>query len=77
MFRKFKSLKELDLSHLKTPKVTNMSFMFEGCDLLSNLNLSNFNTENVITMICMFDGCHSLFKQNVITEDNKILKIFS
>ena len=77
MFRKCKSLKQLDLSHLKTPKVKNMSFMFEGCDLLSNLNLSNFNTENVITMICMFDGCHSLFKQNVITEDNKILKIFS
>ena len=48
--------------------------MFRGCISLTNINLSNFNTQNVTNMSGMFDGCSSLKKQNVITNDKKILK---
>ena len=51
--------------------------MFEGCNSLSYLNLSNFNAQNVIYMNYMFDGCFSLSKQNMITQDNKILNKLS
>ena len=77
MFRKCKSLEKLDLSHLNTQNVINMSYMFEGCNSLSYLNLSNFNAQNVIYMNYMFDGCFSLSKQNMITQDNKILNKLS
>ena len=77
MFRKCKSLKKLDLSHLNTQNVINMSYIFEGCNSLSYLNLSNFNAQNVIYMNYMFDNCYSLSKQNVIITDNKILNKLS
>ena len=51
-----------------------MNGMFWGCSSLTNINLSNFNTQNVTDMYQMFWGCSSLKKQNVITNDKKILK---
>ena len=48
--------------------------MFSGCSSLGNINLSNFNTLNVTDMIGMFFVCSSLKKQNVITNNEKILK---
>ena len=76
MFNGCKSLISLDLSNFNTQKVTNMSFMFCDCNSLTNLNLSNFNTQNVTDMTYMFDFCKSLKKENIITEDEKILKEF-
>ena len=52
-----------------------MRAMFYGSSSLNNLDLSNFNTQNVIDMSCMFEGCSSLKKNNVITNDNKILEL--
>ena len=49
--------------------------MFYGCNSLTNINLSNFNTQNVTNMRCMFSECKSLKKQNVITNNIKILQI--
>ena len=57
--------------------VNNMSMMFYGCESLVNLNLSNFNTQNVTNMSGMFCRCNSLEKNNVITNDNKILNAFN
>ncbi|ANZ57722.1 BspA family leucine-rich repeat surface protein [Fructilactobacillus lindneri] len=42
------------IEELDTHNVTDMSFMFNGDQLLDNLNVSNFNTENVINMEAMF-----------------------
>ena len=50
-----------------------MSAMFSKCHSLININLSNFNTQNVSGMDYMFDGCNSLKKENVITNNIKIL----
>ena len=52
-----------------------MGGMFGECSSLNNLNLSNFNTQNVTIMACMFKGCSSVNKKNVITNDNRILKL--
>ena len=46
------------------------------CKSLINLNVSNFNTQNVTDMSYMFEGCRLLKKENIITEDNKILSFF-
>ena len=53
-----------------------MRDMFCKCNSLTNLNLSNFNTQNVTDMHGMFSCCESLKANNIITEDNEILKRF-
>ena len=45
--------------------LTNINYMFCGCDSITNLNLSNFNTKNIINMRCLFDGCKSLINLNL------------
>ena len=74
MFCECKSLTSLNLSNFNTKNVINMQFMFSGCGLLTNLDLSNFNTQNVTKMHFMFDDCKSLKKENVITNDSKIIE---
>ena len=54
-----------------------MSYMFYVCNSLTNFNLSNFNTQNVTNMSGMFLYCNSLKKENLITNDNKILEKFN
>ena len=76
MFACCNSLTYLNLSNFNTQKVNDMSGMFSCCNSLTNLNLSNFNTQNVNDMSGMFDSCYSLKKENIITQDNKILKLF-
>lgn len=44
MFSFCKALTSLDITHLKTNTVTDMSVMFYTCGV-SSLDLSNFNTE--------------------------------
>ena len=50
LFNECYSLKNIDLSNIKTNKVINMSYMFCNCISLTSLDLSNFNTQNVIDM---------------------------
>ena len=76
MFDDCSSLTNINLSNFNTQNVTNMSYMFYDCYSLTNINLSNFNTQNVTDMSYIFSGCKSLKKENIITKDNKILKIF-
>ena len=60
----FKNCKALEtisnLENLNTTKVTDMSYMFNGCNNLSSLDLSYFNTTNVTDMKHMFEGCKAL-----------------
>ena len=53
-----------------------MNCMFSYCNSLISLDLSNFNTQNVTNMDYMFDFCISLIKNNLITNDIKILEEF-
>ena len=76
MFTCCKSLTNLNLSSFNTQNVKNMSYMFSDCEFLANLNLLNFNTENITDMSEMFSGCKSLTKDNVNTQDTKILNTF-
>ena len=71
------SFTNLDLYNFNTQNVTDMSYMFGGCSSLTNLNLSNFNIENVTNMRGMFLACRSLKKENIITNDEKILQQIS
>ena len=50
-----------------------MSYMFQSCNSLKDINLSNFNTQNATNMSGIFFNCYSLKKENIITNDNKIL----
>ena len=50
----------VNLQHLRTDSICNMSCMFWGCNSLTNLDLSSFNTSNVTDMSVMFCGCSSL-----------------
>ena len=51
-----------------------MSDMFSWCTSLTNINLSNFNTKNVTKIKGMFFDCKKLNKNNIIVNDEKILK---
>ena len=42
-------------------KITDLSYMFNGCSSLSSINISsNWNTKNITNMKWMFFGCNSL-----------------
>ena len=53
------------LEYLNTANVTDMSFLFYGCEKLTSLDLSHFNTANVTNMSSMFDGCTGLSSLDV------------
>ena len=74
MFSDCNSLTSINLSNFKTENVSDMSYMFSGCDNLTNINLSNFSTQNIKDMSGMFSRCNFLQQNNIITNDNKILK---
>ena len=76
MFSGCASLTDINLSNFNTNNVTNMSGMFMGCSSLTSINLSNFNTNRVTNMALMFYGCAKLKKENVITNDEKLLNNF-
>ena len=60
MFSDCSSLTSLDLSPLKTSRVTDMSGMFANCSTLVSLDLSGWDTSRVTDMGGVFCGCASL-----------------
>lgn len=48
------------LEYLKTQNVTDMSYLFEGCEGFEKLNLTTFDTRQVTDMTAMFKGCTNL-----------------
>ena len=48
------------LEYLNTSDVTNMSYMFYGCEKLKDIDVSTFNTANVTNMYGMFYGCNRM-----------------
>ncbi|WP_297959849.1 BspA family leucine-rich repeat surface protein [uncultured Ruminococcus sp.] len=55
MFQDFKA-ETIDLSKASTSDVTNMGYMFAGCNKLKNLDISSFDTSKVTNMQFMFSG---------------------
>ena len=49
-----------DMKYLNTSEVTDMSYMFRGCNNLTSLDLSHFNTSKVTDMGSMFYECSKL-----------------
>jgi len=60
MFHGCSSLKSLDLSGFKAPKVKDMRCMFYDCPSLESLDLSGLDTSRLENMYGMFWGCSSL-----------------
>ena len=58
-----------NLSNFDTSKMTDMSWMFNNCLILTTLDLSNFDTSNVTNMSYMFSGCQSLTSLNLSNFD--------
>ena len=75
LFYKCRDITNINLSKFNSEYVTDMSHMFYSCKSLKNIKLSKLKTKNVTNMRYMFDGCSSLRKKNVITNDDKILKL--
>ena len=48
------------MSYLNTSEVTDMSYMFAGCEKLTSVDVSHFNTSKVTYMGRMFDLCTRL-----------------
>ena len=48
------------MENIKTDNVTNMEYMFRGCQSLTSLDVTGFNTQNVTNMSLMFIDCCSL-----------------
>ena len=72
MFSDCSKLTKIDLSNFSTNNVTDMCFMFQSCSSLTNINLSKFNTNNA-KIDYMFSGCLKLKKENIMTNDKKLL----
>lgn len=54
------ALASVDLSHVETSGVTDMSYMFSGCSALVDVNLSGIDTSGVESLTGMFSYCTSL-----------------
>ena len=76
MFYQCKSLTNLDLSNFDNKNVKSMYCMFYGCQSLTNLDLSNFNTQNTTDIYYILDKCNNLKKENIKTNDKKILDLY-
>lgn len=70
----------LDVSEMDTSKVTDMSYMFYGCQYFEELDLSGWNTSKVTDMSRMFSGCTRLKVLNLsgwhINAEAKINRLF-
>ena len=77
LFSGCKSLKKIDLSNFITDNTFGMCDMFKDCESLTHLDLSKFNTQNVQYLSSFFDGGNSLKRENLKTNDDKILEIIS
>jgi len=53
------------IANLNTSNVTDMTYMFSGCNQLTSLDVSKFNTASVTNMQCMFSGCSQLTSLDV------------
>ncbi len=49
-----------NLNYLDTTNVSDMSYMFQGCQKIQELKVQNFNTENVTNMKGMFNDCKAV-----------------
>ena len=57
--------KSISVITCDTSEVTDMSYMFYGCNSLKELHLDKFNTEKVTDMSWMFSECSSLTEINL------------
>lgn len=55
-----KRLKDLDISNLYTPNVTDMQYAFVWCQFLKELDLRHWNVEKVTSFSNMFNTCYGL-----------------
>lgn len=76
MFRTCGNLKSVDLTGIDTSKVTNMTFLFDGCGKLTNIKgLSSFNTSNVTEMTGMFAGLSAITELDISNFDtSKVIR---
>ena len=58
-------IKSLDLSHLDSSSISDMSRMFFGCSSLESINLNNFITSSATNMSRIFYGCSALASINL------------
>ena len=72
------SLVTINYKNVYANKVVNMDHMFYNCSSLNSISLIYYNTQNVEKngLNEMFDDCNSLKKENIITNDQRILKEF-
>ncbi len=71
---KFYALRDvttIDVSKLDTSCMTDMGYMFGGCNSLENIDISRFNTSKVENMYFMFGGCKKLTNIDLRSFDTK------
>ena len=59
------------IEYLNTENVTDMSYMFANCFVLTKLDLSHFNTSNVTNMALMVEACWALTELDLTSFDMK------
>jgi len=60
MLENYRKLTFVDFTNFDTTNITDMSFMFSGCESLPSLDISSFDTSEVEDMNSMFENCSSL-----------------
>ena len=66
------ALEEIEgIANLNTSEVTDMSYMFSGCSILTSLDLSGFDTQKVKYMDDMFLNCNNL--KTIFVSDNFVI----
>ena len=59
MFQDCKSLTYINLTHFNTENVTEMNYMFYGCEKLKNIDISNFTLNKDVRNVSLFSNLHN------------------
>ena len=73
MFSNCESIQSIHLSNFTTENLKEATNMFSGCVNLTYIDMSNFHIKDA-NLVNIFLDCDKLYKYNIRTEDQKILK---
>ena len=66
--------KGFNISSFDTSKMTNMKYMFYGCQNLKEINLKSFDTTNVVDAVGLFGNCKALVNLDISNFNFKNVK---
>ncbi len=81
MFRRLRNLSEMDikdvLHYTNSDNVTNLAYLFSGCNNITDIDMTDFNTSIVTDMSYIFNECTALAQLDISTFNTEKVENFT